>query len=133
MFTPRKSRCDFAIRGFIHDLVRDSLRQALLATRPVAAFPMAKSPRGMPVDTDAAEVAEKLEEEPAAGQGARMFRTSSTHRGLQPIARPHGHAMACTDAAVQVVPSSSRSRGRSGSHSRLRFTAYAPAHPESER
>jgi DNA mismatch repair protein MutL len=70
---PSKVEVRFRHSGFIHDLVRDSLRQALLATRPVAAFPIAKSSRGMPLDTDAAEVAEKLEEEPVVGQGAKLF------------------------------------------------------------
>jgi DNA mismatch repair protein MutL len=70
---PSKVEVRFRHAGFIHDLVRDSLRQALLATRPVAAFPVAKSSRGMPLDTHAAEVAEKLEEEPAAGPGAKLF------------------------------------------------------------
>ena len=82
---PSKTEVRFRHSGFIHDLVRDSLRQALLATRPVAAFPMAKPPRGMPVDTDAAEVAEKLAEEPAAGQGAQHPRTgapSQAHTGM---------------------------------------------------
>jgi DNA mismatch repair protein MutL len=68
---PSKIEVRFRHSGFIHDLVRDSLRQALLATRPIAAFPISKSSRGTPLDTDAAEVAEKLEEEPAVGQGAR--------------------------------------------------------------
>ena len=68
---PSKVEVRFRQSGFIHDLVRDSLRQALLATRPVAAFPISKSSRGMPLDTDAAEVAEKLDEEPAAGQDAQ--------------------------------------------------------------
>jgi DNA mismatch repair protein MutL len=65
---PSKVEVRFRHSGFIHDLVRDSLRQALLATRPVAAFPISKSSRGMPLDTEAAEVAEKLAEE-SAGRG----------------------------------------------------------------
>jgi len=67
---PSKVEVRFRHAGFIHDLVRDSLRQALLKTRPVASFPMVRPSRGIPVETDAAEVAEKLEEE-AAGQGAQ--------------------------------------------------------------
>jgi len=63
---PSKTEVRFHHSAFVHDLVRDSLRQALLASRPVAAFPVAKSTRGLPVDTDAAEAAEKLEDEPAA-------------------------------------------------------------------
>jgi DNA mismatch repair protein MutL len=70
---PSKVEVRFRHSGFIHDLVRDSIRQALLATRPVAAFPIPKSSRGMPLDTDAAEVAEKLDEEPAVGQGAKFL------------------------------------------------------------
>ena len=68
---PSKVEVRFRHSGFIHDLVRDSIRQALLATRPVAAFPIPRSSRGMPLDTDAAEVAEKLDEESALGQGAQ--------------------------------------------------------------
>jgi len=61
---PSKTEVRFRHSGFIHDLVRDSLRRALLASRPVAAFPAARSSREvMPVETDAAEVAEKLREE----------------------------------------------------------------------
>jgi DNA mismatch repair protein MutL len=74
---PSKIEVRFHHSGFIHDLVRDSLRRALLATRPVAAFPMARSSRGMPVDADAAEVAEKIEDEPAAGQAAQDLRTGT--------------------------------------------------------
>jgi DNA mismatch repair protein MutL len=77
---PSKVEVRFRHSGFIHDLVRDSLRQALLASRPVAAFPMPKSSRGMPLDTDAAEVAEKLEEEAAAGQGAQYRRKGTPLR-----------------------------------------------------
>ena len=83
---PSKTEVRFRHSGFIHDLVRDSLRQALLATRPVAAFPMAKPSRGMPVDADAAEVAEKLVEEPAAGQGAQHPRTGTPPCGPKPPA-----------------------------------------------
>ncbi|MGA2076879.1 MAG: DNA mismatch repair endonuclease MutL [Terriglobia bacterium] len=67
---PSKVEVRFRHSGFVHDLVRDSLRQALLATRPVASFPMGRSSREVPVETDAAEVAEKLAEE-AARQGVQ--------------------------------------------------------------
>ncbi len=55
----------------MHDLVRDSIRQTLLATRPVASFPMGRSSQKLPAETDAAEVAEKLEEEAQLGQAAQ--------------------------------------------------------------
>jgi DNA mismatch repair protein MutL len=76
---PSKVEVRFRHAGFIHDLVRDSLRQALLASRPVAAFPIARSSRAVPVDTDAAEAAEKLEEEPAAVKGVKL-----SHRAPSP-------------------------------------------------
>ncbi len=68
---PSKIEVRFRHSAFIHDLVRDALRQALLATRPVASFPMARPSREMPVETDAAEVAEKLEEEAELGQAVQ--------------------------------------------------------------
>jgi DNA mismatch repair protein MutL len=68
---PSKVEVRFRHSGFIHDLVRDSLRQALLATRPVASFPMGRSSQKLPVETDSAEVAEKLEEEAQLGQAVQ--------------------------------------------------------------
>jgi DNA mismatch repair protein MutL len=90
---PSKIEVRFRHSGFIHDLVRDALRQALLATRPVASFPMARSSQKLPVETDAAEVAEKLEEEAELGQAVqnplvettpsqgRASRPGQDHRG----------------------------------------------------
>ena len=68
---PSKIEVRFRHSGFIHDLVRDALRQALLATRPVASFPMGRSSQKLPVETDSAEVAEKLEEEAELGQAVQ--------------------------------------------------------------
>jgi len=68
---PSKIEVRFRHSGFIHDLVRDALRQALLATRPVASFPMARPSQKLPVETDSAEVAEKLEEEAELGQAVQ--------------------------------------------------------------
>ena len=82
---PSKVEVRFRHSGFIHDLVRDSIRQALLATRPVAAFPIPRSSRGMPLDTDAAEVAEKLDEEPAVRQGAKFLHRTTPSR---PVSAP---------------------------------------------
>jgi DNA mismatch repair protein MutL len=68
---PSKIEVRFRHSGFIHDLVRDALRQALLATRAVASFPMGRSSQKLPVETDAAEVAEKLGEEAPLGQAVQ--------------------------------------------------------------
>jgi DNA mismatch repair protein MutL len=67
---PSKTEVRFRHGSFVHDLVRDSIRQTLLATRPVAAFPMSRSapPAGLAVE--AADVADALAEEPPLMRGA---------------------------------------------------------------
>jgi len=75
---PSKIEVRFRHSGFIHDLVRDSLRQALLATRPVASFPMSRSSQKLPVETDSAEVAEKLEEESQLDQAVQNSLVETT-------------------------------------------------------
>ncbi len=84
---PSKVEVRFRHSGFVHDLVRDSIRQTLLAARPVAAFPMPKAGRCAPVDIDPGEVAEKLAEEPAPGQAAEFVRraTSSPSTPARPF------------------------------------------------
>jgi DNA mismatch repair protein MutL len=61
---PSKTEVRFRHTGFIHDLVRDSIRQALLATRPVATFPVPKTPWPGSFDAESADVTERLGEEP---------------------------------------------------------------------
>ncbi len=137
---PSKIEVRFRHSGFIHDLVRDSLRQALLATRPIAAFPMAKSPRGMPVDTDAVEVAEKLAEEPAAGQGAEES-FAGTQWQSRASTQPQGRAGALSQGRTGTPwraptppfklspPRSEPWMGRLPLETA--FTGYAPAQPKS--
>jgi len=69
---PSKIEVRFRHAGFIHDLVRDSIRQALLATRPVATFPAHKTPRPGTVDANGAEFADRLGEEPPLMRGATL-------------------------------------------------------------
>ena len=78
---PSKIEVRFRHGSFMHDLVRDSIRQTLLATRPVASFPMSRSapPAGLAVE--AADVADRLAEEPPLMRGAMM---------PPPPARPSG-------------------------------------------
>ncbi len=69
---PSKTEVRFRHGSFAHDLVRDSIRQTLLATRPVASFPMTRAapPAGLAVD--AADVADQLAEEPPLMRGATL-------------------------------------------------------------
>jgi DNA mismatch repair protein MutL len=69
---PSKTEVRFRHAAFLHDLVRDSIRQALVATRPVAAFPLPKAPRREPTDLLEAEAEEKLSEEPPLMRGAEI-------------------------------------------------------------
>jgi DNA mismatch repair protein MutL len=59
---PSKTEVRFRHSGFIHDFVRDSIRQALVASRPVAAFPAGRR-TGISMEAEV-EVAEQLSEEP---------------------------------------------------------------------
>jgi len=115
---PSKVEVRFRHSGFIHDLVRDSIRQALLATRPVAAFPIPRSSRGMPLDTDAAEVAEKLDEEPGVGQGAESSRTGAPWRA--PTAPPFRLSPPRPEPQTDRLPLETA------------LSPYAPAEPPSE-
>jgi DNA mismatch repair protein MutL len=66
---PSKIEVRFRHSGFVHDLVRDAIRQALIAARPVAAFPLPKRAPTAAAGEDA-EVKETLAEEPPLMRGA---------------------------------------------------------------
>ena len=80
---PSKIEVRFRRTAFIHDLVRDTMRQSLIAARPVAAFPLPKGPRVAAPDSEEAEIAEKLSEEPPMMRGieAPPRRTAATQAG----------------------------------------------------
>lgn len=69
---PSKTEVRFRRAAFLHDLVRDSIRQALVAARPVAAFPIPKAARAPSPDLDEAEAAERISEEPPLLRGAEV-------------------------------------------------------------
>jgi DNA mismatch repair protein MutL len=58
---PSKTEVRFRHSGFIHDFTRDAIRQALIAARPVAAFPMRR--QAAETNIDDVEVQETLAEE----------------------------------------------------------------------
>jgi len=66
---PSKIEVRFRHSGFMHDLVRDSIRQTLLAARPVASFPMSRSAQPAGLAVEAADVADRLAEEPPLMRG----------------------------------------------------------------
>ena len=69
---PSKIEVRFRHSQFIHDLVRDSIRQALVLARPVAAFPISKAPKAPAADTLEADAAERLSEEPPGMRGPEI-------------------------------------------------------------
>ena len=79
---PSKTEVRFRHGNFMHDLVRDSIRQTLLATRPVASFPMSRAAAPAGLEVEAADVADTLAEEPPLMRGAMMPSAP---------ARPSGH------------------------------------------
>ena len=82
---PSKIEVRFRHGSFMHDLVRDSIRQTLLATRPVASFPMSRSAPTAGLAVEAADVADRLAEEPPLMRGAMMPPppTHATDRGIR--------------------------------------------------
>jgi DNA mismatch repair protein MutL len=80
---PSKIEVRFRHGSFIHDLVRDSIRQTLLATRPVASFPMSRSAPSVGMAVEAADVEDRLAEEPPLMRGSQM---------PNPSARPSGRS-----------------------------------------
>jgi DNA mismatch repair protein MutL len=82
---PSKTEVRFRHSQFIHDLVRDSIRQALMATRPVAGFSMAKSGADTPEDP---EVREQLAGEPPLMREAADRGGSGPHGDFH-LAAPH--------------------------------------------
>ena len=66
---PSKAEVRFRNSSFVHDLIRDSVLQALMATRPVAAFPIRRQ-----VQTDGRQdQIETRNESQAAAPGARRW------------------------------------------------------------
>jgi DNA mismatch repair protein MutL len=67
---PSKTEVRFRHSGFIHDFARDSIRQRLMASRPVATFPVPNAGQHRSgVEGDEAEVAEALAQEPPLLRG----------------------------------------------------------------
>ncbi len=67
---PSKIEVRFRHSAFVHDFVRDSMRQALMAARPVPNFPAARQVPSSGADELDTEAAERLAEEPPAMRGA---------------------------------------------------------------
>jgi DNA mismatch repair protein MutL len=111
---PSKIEVRFRHGSFMHDLVRDSIRQTLLATRPVASFPSSRSAMPAGLAVEAADVADKLAEEPpllrgpmtpnepgrpAARRGGREFYLSS------PRPEPRAQRLPLDTALAPYAPS----------------------------
>jgi DNA mismatch repair protein MutL len=75
---PSKVEVRFRHSSFVHDCVREAVRQALSAARPVPAFPGRRAPVPAEITSEGAEIAEKLSEEaPAFGGGGSMARPAA--------------------------------------------------------
>jgi len=92
---PSKTEVRFRHSGFIHDFARDAIRQRLMTSRPVAAFPLPKAAQQRSaIEGDEAEVAEALAEEPPLLRGAE-------ERSLEPFpSGEHGPASAWRSPAA---------------------------------
>ncbi|HEY6290789.1 MAG TPA: DNA mismatch repair endonuclease MutL [Terriglobia bacterium] len=80
---PSKTEVRFRHSSFVHDFTRDSIRQALIAARPVAAFPMRHGVQDAGVDD--VQVAEQLADEMSPGaarQGGTVRPGAPQHYGM---------------------------------------------------
>jgi len=96
---PSKTEVRFRRSGFIHDFTRDVIRQALVAARPVAAFPLRRA-AAEPAVEDLEAMETLADETPslgiAAGSPARPMASPATVTSRQEV-RPEGarsHALA---------------------------------------
>jgi len=141
---PSKTEVRFRHSAFVHDLARDSIRQALVAARPVAAFPMPRrAAAAAPSVTQAiedSEARERLADEPpvmesplatgrAAGSGAGTGGAAEFHLRAPELA-PHSSRLPF-EVAERSAPLPSWP-GRAEEQSPLRaghaaLAAYAPA------
>jgi DNA mismatch repair protein MutL len=96
---PSKIEVRFRHGSFIHDLVRDSIRQSLLATRPVASFPIARSAPPAGLEVEAADVADRLAEEPPLMRGAML-----PPPPVRPSGRGRGQEFQLTPARLEPRP-----------------------------
>jgi DNA mismatch repair protein MutL len=110
---PSKIEVRFRHSSFIHDLVRDSIRQALLATRPVAAFPTSRAVQPAGLAMEAADVAEQLAEEPPLMRGAMppsvagrppAWRGAGDWRLSSPHLEPRGQRLPLDSALAPYAP-----------------------------
>ena len=87
---PSKTEVRFRNSGFIHDFVRDSIRQGLVASQPVAAFPMGRRATPHPDDVTT-EAAERLADETPVMRGpASPLEVSKPQASLAARAFPTG-------------------------------------------
>lgn len=105
---PSKTEVRFRRSQFVHDLVRDSIRQALVASRPVAAFPMGKIQKSPVPDLLEGDAAERLSDEPPGLKGPeitvpsrRPERRESFHL-TPPRAEPVTGRLPLEEAALSV-------------------------------
>ena len=85
---PSKAEVRFRHSSFVHDLIRDTVLQALMASRPVAAFPMPKRPDtgaqgGVPYASREASAVPPTARDWASPAGPRESFASGPSRGFQ--------------------------------------------------
>ncbi|MBI4164397.1 MAG: DNA mismatch repair endonuclease MutL [Acidobacteria bacterium] len=103
---PSKTEVRFRRTQFIHDLVRDSIRQALVVTRPVPSFPASKTANIS--DALATDAAERLSDEPPGMKGAEIpwpRGQASRHRDFQlspPRPKPENARLPLVAAALST-------------------------------
>ncbi len=112
---PSKTEVRFRNSSFIHDFVRDSIRQSLVAAQPVAAFPLPRRAAPAPQDEIGTEAAEKLADESPVMRGS-----------VPPPPSPRGSEAQFQRATAARSDFSLSARQPDPITGRLALDAYAP-------
>ena len=101
---PSKTEVRFRRSSFVHDLTRDAIRQALIAARPVAAFPIRRDLRESAVDD--VEALERLGEEsrPESHSPGTGFQRGGTQGAFDRAGKPWPEPAVDTAVAYSRLP-----------------------------
>ncbi|HZP02320.1 MAG TPA: DNA mismatch repair endonuclease MutL [Terriglobia bacterium] len=129
---PSKTEVRFRHSSFVHDFMRDAIRQGLVASRPIAAFPLSRAGRTEVADEEEVATEERLEKEalkPAShALPEARARTARTAASLNfeltpPQPRPETGFLSLEAAAVSLyapplLPQNAAVKSPAGPHAR---------------
>ncbi len=84
---PSKTEVRFRHQSFVHDLVRDSIRESLVLSKPAASIPLPASPGQTAIRLPFSESTEEMESEALPGDAPQRVETAPDPTGFTPSPR----------------------------------------------